>query len=200
MKTKKKLKQKKAITLVALVITIIVLIILAGITITQLNNNGLLKNTNLARGKYINSQKVENVIIDEYSNQINNYQIAGNGRYGVNTMNNYSLDEQIIGTWIDGNTIYKKTIVVTTINNTDFIFDAKEKIDKNIDKVLATYGLGIVDDGTTYTNLPCYYNNSAYLGCFTKSQTKEVHIRSGSQYASGTYYLTFEYTKTTDTK
>ena len=68
------------ITLVALIVTIVILLILAGITIMQLNNNGLLKNTKLAKEKYTNSQKEENSVIDDYSNQIDNYEVAGNRR------------------------------------------------------------------------------------------------------------------------
>ena len=46
----------------------------------QLNNNGLLKNTKLAKERYTNSQKDENSVIDNYSNQIDNYEVVGNGR------------------------------------------------------------------------------------------------------------------------
>ncbi len=71
---------KKGITLVALVIMIVILVILAGVTIVQLNNKGLLKNAKLAREKYTNSQKEENTVLDDYLNKIDNLEIAGNGR------------------------------------------------------------------------------------------------------------------------
>ena len=59
---KKTYKQKKGITLVALVITIVILLILAGISIAQLTGNGLFKNAKLAKEKYKNAQEKE----DEY--------------------------------------------------------------------------------------------------------------------------------------
>ena len=80
MKIKENLKQNEAITLIALIVTIVILLILAGVAIVQLNNNGLLKNTKIAKEKYTNSQKNENSIIDDYSNKIDNYEVAGNGR------------------------------------------------------------------------------------------------------------------------
>ena len=73
-------KKNEGITLIALIVTIVILLILSGIVIMQLNNNGLLKNTKIAKEKYTNSQKGENSVIDEYSNQIDSYGVAGNGR------------------------------------------------------------------------------------------------------------------------
>ena len=81
----KKLVKINGITLIALIVTIVVLLILAGIVIMQLNNNGILKNTKLAKERYTNSQKDENATIDDYSNQIDNYGVAGNGRDNVIT-------------------------------------------------------------------------------------------------------------------
>ena len=67
------IKEHKAITLIALVITIIVLLILAGITIAQLSNNGLFQRTNIAKEKYKNSQDYEDEQIEGYSNEIDSY-------------------------------------------------------------------------------------------------------------------------------
>ena len=75
------LRKRNWITLIALIVTIVILLILVGIAIMQLNNNGLLKNTKISKEKYTNSQKNENSIIDDYSNQIENFTIGiGNER------------------------------------------------------------------------------------------------------------------------
>lgn len=63
-------KKNKGITLVALVITIILLLILAGITITQLTNNGLFEKAKLAKEKTNDSQKEENEILSNYISDI----------------------------------------------------------------------------------------------------------------------------------
>ena len=118
----KKIRKNWGITLIALIVTIVILLILSGVAIVQLNNNGLLKNTKTARERYSNSQKVENATIDDYSNQIDNYEVAGNGRDTVTiskeeyenlkNINKYSTNETKIGTYIDETPIYQKTIVI----------------------------------------------------------------------------------------
>ncbi len=73
METKEKLKQNKAITLVALVITIIILLILATITIVELRNTKLFSKTIEAKNKYKQSAEEENNTLDDYANKINNF-------------------------------------------------------------------------------------------------------------------------------
>ena len=71
MKTKEKLKQNMAITLIALVITIIILLILATITIVELRNTNLFSKTIEARDKYKQAEANEANILDDYANKIN---------------------------------------------------------------------------------------------------------------------------------
>ena len=75
MKTKENLKQNKAITLVALVITIIILLILATVTIVELKNTNLFSKTIEAKNKYKQAAEEENNTLDDYANKIN--EIAG---------------------------------------------------------------------------------------------------------------------------
>ena len=99
-----KLREQKAITLIALIITIIVLLILAGITVAQLSNNGLFNNAKIAKEKYQKARELEDEIIGDYEDAI-----AGDRGNKFN----YSTEEQEIGTWIDSSTIYEKVIQVT---------------------------------------------------------------------------------------
>ena len=71
MKTKEKIKQNKAITLIALIITIIILLILSTIIILELKNTSLFSKTKEAKNKYDISVNEENDILDSYSNVIN---------------------------------------------------------------------------------------------------------------------------------
>ena len=57
-------------------ITIIILLILAGITIAQLSNNGLFDRTRVAKEKYINSKEKEETDIEATTNTID--EIVGN--------------------------------------------------------------------------------------------------------------------------
>ena len=72
---KENLKQNKAITLVALIITIIILLILATITIEGLKNTNLFSKTIDAKNKYKQAEANEANILDDYANKIN--EIAG---------------------------------------------------------------------------------------------------------------------------
>lgn len=64
------MRRNKGITLVALVVTIIILLILAGISIATLTDNGLFKNSKIAKEKYENSQLLEDDILSSYEKHI----------------------------------------------------------------------------------------------------------------------------------
>lgn len=68
----RKTDKQNGITLVALVITIIILLILAGISIASLTENGLFEKTKLAKDKTQKGQEKENQILKEYENGIEN--------------------------------------------------------------------------------------------------------------------------------
>ena len=72
-KSNEDIEKSKGITLITLVITIIVLLLLAGITISQLKQNGLLENAKLAKEKSENVQKLENETLANYENNIDRY-------------------------------------------------------------------------------------------------------------------------------
>ena len=67
---KENLKQNKAITLVALIITIIILLILATITIEGLKNTNLFSKTIDAKNKYKQAEANEANILDDNANKI----------------------------------------------------------------------------------------------------------------------------------
>lgn len=67
------MRSEKGITLVALVITIIILLILAGIAIGSLSENGLFDKTRQAENKYGNAANQENNTFNDFGNWINNY-------------------------------------------------------------------------------------------------------------------------------
>lgn len=64
------LKSSKGITLVALVITIIILLILAGVTLSIVFNDGLIDKSQNAVDKYSNAQDAENHLLDNFMNRV----------------------------------------------------------------------------------------------------------------------------------
>ena len=65
------MKKQNAITLIALVITIVVLLILAGISISALTNQGLFEKAKEAKQKSEDAQKNESAILENYLAQMN---------------------------------------------------------------------------------------------------------------------------------
>lgn len=116
-----RIKNKKAITLISLVVTIVILVILAAVAINMvIGNNGLFNKAKLAKQEYVNSSDKEKDDIDVLVNDIDS--IAGT-RNGNENKINYSTEEQAIGTWIDGKTLYQITLANKTINHGSNSYD-----------------------------------------------------------------------------
>ena len=100
------MKKNNGITLIALILTIIVLIILAGISINALNNNGIFEKAKEAKDKWKNAQEDEELQIAKYSNEVeffsrgsNSFKVTllweGTGSHGdtITYINNHNIDE-----------------------------------------------------------------------------------------------------------
>lgn len=81
-------KKEIGITLVALVITIITLLILTGVTIFMLSQNGLLEKAELAKKRVEEAERLQNETMDNYINNINEYVADGTrNEVGINISN-----------------------------------------------------------------------------------------------------------------
>ena len=69
----KKNKSTRGITLIALVITIIILLILAGISISALTNQGLFKNAKIAQNATEKAEAEQGQRLNEYEEELNKY-------------------------------------------------------------------------------------------------------------------------------
>ena len=94
-KVTKKMKNEKAITLVALMVTIIVLLILSGIAISTLTNKGIFRKANEAKQKSKDAQELENTTLINYGNSINEIISTGHREENINN-NEYSLESLFI--------------------------------------------------------------------------------------------------------
>ena len=120
------LKNKdKGITLIALVITIIILLILAGISISALTNQGLFKNAKAAQNATEKAEKEQGQRLNEYEDEINKY------------LNNLNEDKKEVKLVADN--INK---VLSTTDNTE-LKDAKNN------KIVVPAGFKIVNGATT---------------------------------------------------
>ena len=112
----------KGITLIALVITIIILLILAGISISALTNQGLFKNAKAAQNATEKAEKEQGQRLNEYEDEIN--------KYLENEDENTKAFKEKVGK------------VLSTTDNTE-IKDAKNN------KIVVPAGFKIIEGATT---------------------------------------------------
>lgn len=116
---------------------------------------------------------------------------AGDAHYEV-----YSTEETVVGRWIDGKPIYRRTFVTTSPNN------AKIHITNtgDIETIIDMYGFWQNANENRYTIFP--YVTSSGNGSYTSGGLENNNLflwATGDGYINRPLVAHFEYTKTTDT-
>ena len=107
---------------------------------------------------------------------------------GGSSGHNYSEDEQIIGTWLDGSTLYEKTITGTTNPNTNVM-----TIEVGGDTVIRNF-YGVIG-GVRLIN--SYIDSASFAVTWIAGNLHQLgNSCSGSIYQNKSFYVTVEYTKT----
>ena len=106
-----------------------------------------------------------------------------------NNGNNYSTDEQVIGTWIDGKPIYRKVFIIenTTTSETDIDVSSL-----NIENVIDISGIAYNDSIQLPIN---FYNESGYNSCYYSKHISSIKYKISH---GNNARIIIEYTKTTD--
>ena len=107
---------------------------------------------------------------------------------GYEEISDYSTDEIEIGTWIDGNTLYRKCY--TGKLGTD-ITELTSEINTNTNILINAYGF--IGDALRGINLGHYVNDKWYCGLY--SNDKGIQIYHGNGTNGLNYYIVLEYTK-----
>ena len=109
---------------------------------------------------------------------------------------NYSRSEQIIGKWIDGKPLYRKTIECGAMTGVDLYVPCGVS---NVDKIWIdqSSSFSIATDGASIT-LPFHNAHSANysIECYI-TNAKQIQFYSPNQRFANAY-VTLKYTKTTD--
>lgn len=115
----------------------------------------------------------------------------------------YSTTEQVIGTWINGKPLYRKTFYIANSVTMNAQYDVPHDL-VNIDEIINKSGAYYDDvDARQYPlpNMRVTYSESVWVACFVPSNgTPILAIQSGG-YRYGNISkisVTLEYTKTTD--
>lgn len=115
----------------------------------------------------------------------------------------YSTTEQVIGTWINGKPLYRKTFYIANSVTMNAQYDVSHDL-VNIDEIINKSGTYYDDaDARQYPfpNMRVTYSESIWIACFVPSNgTPIIAIQSGG-YRYGNISkisVTLDYTKTTD--
>ena len=117
---------------------------------------------------------------------------------GTQTFHNYSTAEQVVGTWIDGKTVYEKTVSFVTPSSNAYTRQSLGLLPTDIDAIWLVEGCAI--GVNTIVNVTGYTGNVAseeFMGFIYKESTSiTFDYRVGSSLQNGNAYLTIRYTKT----
>jgi len=114
----------------------------------------------------------------------------------IGTGNDYSTDEQIIGTWIDGKPLYQKTIDLGNLPNA-----TTKQVNTEISNVkrLINYSATATDSNGGNIAFPRLWlggSGDMYIGFGSNLST--INVATTSDRSGMTGYCTVQYTKTTD--
>lgn len=116
----------------------------------------------------------------------------------VNNKFNYSTTEQVIGKWIDGKPLYRKTITFRTTISVSFTIPHEIA---NVDEIHIDYGNSffVETTGTTYSLPTIGYAGNFTENCYAYVNKENIYISAtGGWNTSWIKYITLLYTKTTD--
>lgn len=117
------------------------------------------------------------------------YGVSGGGSSG----HNYSTTEQVVGTWVDGSTLYEKTIVGDDTYNQQFNYIPHGIT--NLDKIIDYFGYCYYG-GTDFSLIP-YLRGNTYITVTTWDSTNIRVERTGLSSSFTGVRLVIRYTKTT---
>lgn len=123
------------------------------------------------------------------------YCIAAKNIY-VDPQFNYSTDEQVVGTWIDGKPLYQKTIETQSPSELNTMVNICSA-PTNMDKLISLDGYLYLSNSVFPVNV--YVNSTNMIACWIRDQKQSVGMRIGSDaFISVPVIVTLLYTKTTD--
>lgn len=120
------------------------------------------------------------------------YCIATKNIY-IDPKNNYSTEEQVVGTWIDGKPIYQKTLYFSDITVSSTQINIGDLSNLNIDFGMIVNYVGNENEG--------YFESFGHYACWLRIPAYNIGLRKTLNDSPTTFsdlYITLQYTKTTD--
>ena len=119
--------------------------------------------------------------------------LIGNLKSSANDI--YSTNETVIGTWIDGKPLYRKSFNYTVTTGDSIIVADLSSL--NIDTVCYMYGT-FKDGNSLIESIPFYLHSQYTIAPFYKLADKSLRLTVNISNLTGTGVVIIEYTKTTD--
>ena len=119
---------------------------------------------------------------------------SGSSTGTSSNMHNYSTEEKVIGTWIDGKPIYEKTIKFSFESSSTVYVDISDDID------VVLYAYGFAKNSKYMYNISMYTQGIGGQFLYDYTHPNQLRIRNtNSDFDKSSGYVTVQYTKTTDT-
>lgn len=117
--------------------------------------------------------------------------------YNIAKENTYNLTEKVVGKWVDGSTLYQKTIemgVLTNALSTEATKTAAHGI-SNLSKVVSVIGHWYLTANPTTGGMIPYCDKNYYISALTQSGNN-VAVNYKGDWSTATVFVTIQYTKT----
>lgn len=104
----------------------------------------------------------------------------------IQKSNNYSLDEIIVGTWIDGSTLYRKIVkivVPTTTTDGNYVW-SRQLISSDLKFGLIEWSY-LTDSSSNNVHLPYMTNSGFQVKDYVENSTKQVVLTNGYKAYNG---------------
>lgn len=118
-------------------------------------------------------------------------------------MENYSTSEQVVGTWIDGKPVYRKTFTATTTSSNNIVLiQVADGCPTNVETIIHSYGSVASPSANFVWTVPYYAGSNDKANIIFHAEENgnppSLELQSGSSFGYGSFVATIEYTKTTD--
>lgn len=118
------------------------------------------------------------------------FELPSTGSGGGSTSIDYTTDEQLIGTWIDGKPLYQKTIVINVDKSKTWV---KVSLGDGVYNVISNDTIIQFADGSCNIPAPTYRSGSEFASILFTPTTVEAYTENDVYF--GTWYATIRYTK-----
>lgn len=116
--------------------------------------------------------------------------------YFMSTQAIYSYEERPVGIWVDGKTLYEKTIFSEKMPSVDGVSTIKIPVDiDNLEMICCIYGIGMDSDTGVGYPIPYVSNENGENSTTLFYQDGFIIVRSGYINTGRTAYITVRYTK-----